>query len=128
MIYSLLVLSSPLKSTNAARFAEAALQRGHTLARVFFMDDGVYHGQGHAVFPQDEHEPAQAWEALARKHEVELVLCVSSALKRGILNAEEAQRYERGNASIHPAFQIGGLGLLIDAAASSDRLLTFGAG
>ena len=126
MIYSLLVLSSPMKSTNAARFAEAVLKRGHQIARVFFMDDGVYHGQGHSVFPQDESHPARIWEALSESHDLELVLCVSSALKRGILDESEAARYEKGGTTMHPAFQIGGLGLLVDATSGSDRVVTFG--
>jgi len=126
VIYSLLVLSSPLKSTNAARFAQAACERGHQFVRVFFMDDGVYHGQGNAVYPQDETPPGTLWQSLRDEYGLELVLCISSSLKRGILNSEEAARHEQHSAAIHPAFEIGGLGQLVDAAAHSDRLITFG--
>lgn len=90
------------------------------------MDDGVYHGQGNAIYPQDESNPLTAWQALHETHQVELVLCISSALKRGILNREEMQRHEQKAACMHDAFQIGGLGLLIDASANSDRMITFG--
>lgn len=90
------------------------------------MDDGVYHGQGSTIYPQDETGPATAWQALHEEHDIELVLCISSALKRGILNTEEMQRHEKNAASIHSAFQIGGLGLLVDASAIADRLITFG--
>lgn len=90
------------------------------------MDDGVYHGQGSAVFPQDDTNPAALWHTLHQEHALELVLCISSALKRGILNDDEMQRHEHTAASIHSAFQIGGLGLLIEASANADRLITFG--
>lgn len=130
LIYSLLVLSSPSSghtAQHAAAFAHAAIGKGHSLHRVFFMDAGVYNGSDAVVVPQDERDPIQAWEALAENHDVELILCVSSALKRGLLDKTEAERYEQAAATVHPAFTISGLGLLIDASANSDRLITFGA-
>ena len=129
MIYSLLVLSSPtsgLCNRTAAHFANSVLARGHQIHRVFFLDAGTYAGTLSAVFPQDEASPLPAWVQLAEDYEVELVLCVSSALRRGMLDETEAQRYEQAGPTIHPAFTISGLGQLIDASASSDRLLTFG--
>lgn len=126
MIYSLLVLAAPRSGNTAAAFAEAVLARGHSIHRVFFMDDGVYHGQGSCVLPQDESSFSDAWNALHEANALELVLCISSALKRGILDEAEADRHEQPAATVHPAFQIGGLGLLVDASATSDRLITFG--
>lgn len=129
MIYSLLVLSSPSSgqaARSAALFAQAVIHRGHTLHRVFFMDEGVHVGSNNHVMPQDENNPVDLWAELADQHNVDLVLCVSSAIKRGLLDSSEAQRYEKGSATIHPAFVISGLGQLVDATAVSDRLLTFG--
>jgi len=68
----------------------------------------------------------QPWVELAEHHAVELVLCISSALKRGMLDRAEAVRHEKPGPTIHPAFNIGGLGQLVDASAHSDRLITFG--
>jgi len=59
-------------------------------------------------------------------HGVELVICVSSALRHGMLDSQEALRYEKGSATIQPWFVVSGLGQLIDACANSDRLVTFG--
>lgn len=129
LIYSLLVLSSPASGGNqacAAEFAEAAIAAGHQLHRVFFLDHGSAIGAAGAVFAQDEANPADAWIALAREHDIELVLCVSSALRRGVLDDKEAQRHEKAHPSAHPAFTISGLGQLVDACASSDRIITFG--
>ena len=45
MIYSLLVLSSPVSghgARHAAFFASSLIARGHQLRRVFFLDDGSY--------------------------------------------------------------------------------------
>jgi tRNA 2-thiouridine synthesizing protein D len=129
MIYSLLVTAAPGSghaSLTAARFARAVLGRGHQLRRVFFLDDGALNGLSSAVTPQDETSPLEQWADLASEHSVELVLCISSALKRGLLDASESQRYERDAITVHPAFELGGLGLLVDAIAHSDRLLSFG--
>ena len=129
LIYSLLVLSSPSSghcTRSAAEFARCALARGHSIHRVFFLDDGALAGSANSVFPQDEEDPARGWIELSEQHDVELILCVSSALRRGMLDQTEAQRYEKSAGTVHPAFTISGLGQLIDAAANSDRLITFG--
>lgn len=129
MIYSLVVTAAPgagHASVTAARFATAVLARGHGLRRVFFLDDGALNGLSSAVTPQDETSPLDLWVGLAGEHSVELILCISSALKRGLLDASEARRYERDAVTVHPAFELGGLGLLVDAIQHSDRLLSFG--
>ena len=129
MNYSILVLSSPLAgqgARNAAAFAHAVIARGHHLHRVFFLDDGTYVGGAFSVFPQDEADRLLPWVELAEQHGIELALCVSSALRRGMLDVAEAERHEKTSASVHPAFTIAGLGQLVDACAKSDRLITFG--
>jgi tRNA 2-thiouridine synthesizing protein D len=67
-----------------------------------------------------------AWQALHEEHGVELIICISSALKYGMLDDTEAERHERPAASINPAFTVSGLGQLVDACSHSDRLITFG--
>lgn len=129
MIYSLLILASPASGSaniTAARFAGAVLQAGHQLERVFFYDDGVTTGLATRVVPQDETDPVSLWRELAAEHGVELVVCVASALRRGVLDGKEAERYEQAAATLDPAFTIGGLGLLIDSVSTVDRLISFG--
>lgn len=127
--YALLVLAAPASghgSLTAVRFARALLARGHHLQRVFFLDDGTSTGLASAVTPQDEQGALEQWVALAAEQQTELVLCISSALKRGLLDSTEATRHERHAATIHPAFELGGLGLLLEAVQTADRLVTFG--
>jgi len=129
MIYSLLVLSSPCSgqgSVSALRFAQAVIDRGHQIHRVFFLDEGTLAGASSMVSPQDENDAVQLWATLGTEHDIELILCVSSALRRGLLDSGEAQRYEKMAATVHPVFEISGLGQLIDASIASDRLITFG--
>ena len=129
MIYSLLVLSSPCSgqgSATALRFAESVINRGHQIHRVFFLDEGTLAGAVSMVSPQDEGDSVQRWANFGTQHTVELILCVSSALRRGLLDSSEAARYEKAAATIHPVFEISGLGQLVDAALVSDRMITFG--
>jgi tRNA 2-thiouridine synthesizing protein D len=129
VIYSLLVLSSAVSghgSRLAAEFARSAIARGHSVRRVFFLDAGTTASSCNSVVPQDEINPVQAWQALHQEHAIELVICISSALKYGMLDDTEATRHERPGATITPAFTVSGLGQLVDACANSDRLITFG--
>lgn len=130
MKYSLVVLGAPVSSQSsktALRFALAALEEGHEIYRVFFFDDGVAVASELVVTPQDEVNTGTQWSDLADSHRADLVVCVSSALKRGILDATEASRYEKPCHNLRPGFNISGLGQLIDATLESDRVITFGA-
>jgi tRNA 2-thiouridine synthesizing protein D len=129
MIYSLLVLSSPCSgqgSATAVQFAQAVMERGHQIHHIFFLDEGTLAGAAATVTPQDETNSVELWASFGNRHNIELLLCVSSALKRGLVNAAEAQRYEKEAATVHRAFEIAGLGQLIDATFTSDRMITFG--
>jgi tRNA 2-thiouridine synthesizing protein D len=129
VIYSLLVLSSPTSgqtSRNAAQFAASVIARGHSIHRVFFLDEGTLNASANSIVPQGEADPILPWLDLADEHDVELAICISSALKHGMLDPTEAERHERPCPTIDPRFVVSGLGQLIDACASSDRLMTFG--
>ena len=129
MQFSLLVLSAPGASQSPAtalRFAKTLLAEGHSLYRVFFFYDGVLNGSALSITPQDESDIPASWRQLANDHGVDLVLCVSSALKKGILSQTEADRHDKPAMSVAESFDISGLGQLIDAALVSDRLIEFG--
>lgn len=129
MIFSLAIYSAPYSSQandTAFRFAQAALASGHSLYRIFFYGDGVHNGSSLITPPQDDVNIASRWKKLAEDHQIDLVVCIAAALKRGILNAHEAARYEKPTANLAPHFELSGLGQLVDAAVASDRLITFG--
>lgn len=130
MKFSIVVLGSPYSRQSvlsAYRFAEAVLDKGHTLYRVFFYHDGVHCGTGLSQPPQDEASVPEQWAALGNRHDLDLVVCISSALKRGVLDATEADRYEKPAHNLHDAFNVSGLGQWVDTCLASDRVVTFGA-
>ena len=67
-----------------------------------------------------------SWDELIRDYDLDSAVCVSSAIKRGIVDKQEAERHELSAVSLFESSDIAGLGQLIDAAINSDRLLNFG--
>jgi len=130
MIFSVHVLAAPYSNQgnlSALRFCRATLGAGHSIKRVFFSGDGVLVGTQLGTPPQDELDLYSAWQELCEKHAVELVVCISACLRRGILNESEAARYEKTGHNLAPGFVLSGLGQLVEAGLESDRLITFGA-
>lgn len=128
MKFALLVLGHPASSQSAVsalQFARAVLRTGNEIYRVFFYADGVLVGNQMSAPPQDELDITREWREFAREHDIELIACVASALRRGMLDATEANRYEKPAATLDDAFTISGLGQLIDSALSAERLVTF---
>ncbi len=129
MIFSLAVYSAPYSSQasySAYQFAVATLNQGHRLHRVFFYQDGIHNSTSLAAPPQDEFNLQQAWQQLAKEHDLDLVVCIAAALRRGVLNESEAKRYDKTSHNLAEGFNISGLGQLVEAAVISDKLINFG--
>ena len=129
MLFSLAIYGAPYStqsSSSAYRFALAALQQGHQIYRLFFYSDGVHNATGLSAPPQDEPNLPERWRALATEHKIDCVVCIAAALRRGLINEEEASRYGKPANNLMPEFELSGLGQLVDAAVRSDRLITFG--
>ena len=113
-------------SDSAYQFAKAALEAGHEVYRVFFYHDGVNNGTRLTTPPQDDRNIVTRWTELAEKHELDLVICVAAAQRRGIADADESKRNGKDADNIAPGFRISGLGQLIEAGIQADRLVVFG--
>jgi len=113
-------------SDTAYNFAVAALEKGHEIYRIFFYHDGVNNATRLTVPPQDDRNIQQKWTALQEKHDLDLVVCIAAAQRRGILDENEMKRQGKDAYNIAPGFRISGLGQLIEAGIQCDRLVTFG--
>ena len=113
-------------SDSAYQFAKAALAKGHEIYRVFFYHDGVNNATRLTTPPQDDRNIVNRWSALAEEHNLDLVVCVAAAQRRGIADADEAKRNGKDADNIAPGFRISGLGQLIEGGIQSDRLVVFG--
>lgn len=113
-------------SDTAYQFTKAALEKGHEIFRVFFYHDGVNNATRLTSPPQDDRNVVNRWSALAEKHNLDLVVCVAAAQRRGIADADEARRNGKDADNLAPGFRISGLGQLIEGGIQADRLVVFG--
>ncbi|MCY4144490.1 MAG: sulfurtransferase complex subunit TusD [Gammaproteobacteria bacterium] len=121
MKISLLVQGAPHSSTaceQALNFARAVIRKNHTLFRVFFYKDAVSIANSTYQLPSDEWNIQEAWLDFANENNMELMVCIGAAQRRGISEASLPTDGRSG-------FQIVGLGQFIEATIESDRVVTF---
>ncbi len=129
MKFSIQVNEGPYQhqaSDTAYLFTKTALEKGHEIFRVFFYHDGVHNGTRLTTPPQDDRHITNRWIDLAEKYNLDLVVCVAAAQRRGIVDDDEAKRQGKDATNIAPSFRISGLGQLIEAGIQADRLMVFG--
>jgi len=129
MKYSLVILGAPYSTqsaTTALNFTKALLKSDHQIYRVFFYHDAVHCGSSLSHPPQDELNIPTEWQILKQTHDIDLVICIAAAVKRGVLDNNEASRHEKNGANLNSSFELSGLGQLVDATEHSDRVITFG--
>ena len=118
MKFGIMVKQGPFThqaSDSAYRFTVAALARGHEIYRVFFYNDGVYNANKLSEPQTDDRNLVSLWSELALEHDIDLVVCVAAALRRGMKD----EILEQG-------FRISGLGQLVEAGIQADRTIVFG--
>lgn len=130
MKFSIQVNEGPYQhqaSDTAYQFAKAAIDAGHEIFRVFFYHDGVNNATKLAVPPQDDRDIPKLWSELAKANNLDLVVCIAAAQRRGMMDVDEAKRQGFEDNNLNDGFRISGLGQLIEAGIESDRLVVFGA-
>ena len=118
MKFGILVNEGPYQhqaSDTAFLFCKAVLAKGHEIQRVFFYHDGVNNSTKLTEPPQDDRNIVARWTKFAAENDIDLVVCVAAALRRGI--KEE---------NLAPNFRISGLGQLVETGIQADRTVTFG--
>jgi len=129
MKYTILVNEGPYQhqaADTALQFVRAAIAKGHEIFRVFFYHDGVNNGTRLSVPPQDDRQIQKEWSELAKEHNLDLVICIAAAQRRGLMDADEAKRQGFDADNMIEGFRISGLGQLIEGGIQSDRTVTFG--
>lgn len=127
---AILVLGAPYADGScqtAFEFAKAVIAKDWHIEQIFFYHEATTVSSQLSVSAQDEINLADAWQELIAEHAIEAITCIASGLKRGIIDASEAKRYEKPQHSISPVLELGGLGLWIEAINKADRHIVFGA-
>lgn len=127
MQFTLILSSAPHDpaTRRALCFAQAVLAAGHQLQRLFFYQDAVHIASRLTVVPQDEQNLAQQWQALVQEHQLDAVVCIAAGLRRGVVDAAEAKRYQKDSDNLAEGFVLSGLGQLHEALQSTDRTVHF---
>jgi len=129
MKFAILVNEGPYThqaSDTAFQFAKAVLAKGHEIFRIFFYHDGVKNATRLTTPPQDDRNIINRWSKLAEDHNLDMVVCVAAAQRRGIVDEGEVKRNGNDATNLAPGFPISGLGQLVEAGIQADRLVVFG--
>lgn len=129
MNYAVQINAGPTASSAgllAYRFILAALEQQHRIVQVFFYQDGVQHASRYALPPEDELNMQRLWSELALAQDIDMVVCISAAQRRGILCLDEAKRQGLPEEFVAEGFRIAGLGQWVEATLRADRCIVFG--
>lgn len=103
---------------HALDLATALKNHGHRVT-VFFYQDAVSIANAHQWQPQDESRLQQAWQQLA----IDLPVCVSAALARGVTDADNAARHQLQGHNLAAGFRLTGLGELAELSLKAQRVV-----
>jgi tRNA 2-thiouridine synthesizing protein D len=128
MNYTILVTGPSYGTQNASTaflFCQALVQTKNKLHSVFFYCDGVLNANRMITPASDEFNLIKAWQELNKKHKVNLYVCNSAALRRGVIQDEKILdgNVKKGNLAL--LFQITGLLELANAIKICDRIIQF---
>ncbi len=126
--FTLLVTQSPFQTDahlQAMDFARAVYRSGHCLDRVFFYQDAVLCANTRIQAPQGQAGIADAWAQCAGEYGFPLQLCIANAIRRGMVNEQENERYQLDGATVVAPFELCGLGEMAEAVSQSDRVVQF---
>lgn len=110
MKQALLIMAPPDKG-RALKIATALAQRGR-ISRVFFYQRGVEQLNTNAI-PIHSESLAQGWSDFVQRFDIQGIACVTSALAAGVVDAVQAEKYQR-HETLAQGVELGGLGQLAD--------------
>lgn len=126
--FTILMRSSPFAGTQhhlAQRFIKAAVANGHCIRRVFFYQDAVYAALGTQQPVQGQISATATWQTLAQDSNFPLQVCIANALRRGVTDKQESERYNIPANTCADGFELAGLGEMAEAVTDSDRIVEF---
>ncbi|MEC7121124.1 MAG: sulfurtransferase complex subunit TusD [Pseudomonadota bacterium] len=118
---TLLLLTAPPTTRlawHSVALAQQLLQQGASV-QVFFYQDAVSIANRLCWRPADEPSLAAAWRAL----HIELPVCVSAALLRGVSDHDNATRHGLSTDNLAEGFRLTGLGELAEQVLNADRVI-----
>lgn len=114
------------QATSAYQFSQALIEEGHQIESVFFYREGINNANQLVSPASDEFDLVRAWQQLAEQQNIMLNVCVAAALRRGVIDRQEAElRNAPTIANLQAGFALSGLGALAEAMLTCDRVIQF---
>lgn len=113
------------KSISAWLFAKKLIKKGHTLVSVFFHLEGVLNANMLNTIVNDNINLTDKWSSIKKKYKVNLNLCVSASLKRGIVSKEESKNFSHPSFNLEKRFKLVSLSVMSRDLLKCDRLVQF---
>lgn len=128
MNYTVLVTGSAYGTQNASTaflFCQALVKTRHILHSIFFYCDGVFNANSMITPASDEFNLVKAWQKLSKKYQVNLYVCSSAALRRGVLEDDNTEQFNIKKGNLALFFQFSGLIELANSINICDRIIQF---
>jgi tRNA 2-thiouridine synthesizing protein D len=128
MNYTILVTGAPYGTQNASTaflFCKALVNTVHHLKSIFFYCDGVLNANSMTTPANDEFDLIKAWQKLKKKHSINLYVCNSAAMRRGVIAEKKILNLDTQNGNLAIFFELSGLIELACAIKKCDRLIQF---
>lgn len=113
----------------ALRYAKALLnetdENKKPALQLFFYADSAHLANRLRWQSADQLDLTQQWQELARKHELALPVCVSTALSRGVSDSENSARHQLTGDNLANGFTLVGLSELAMMLQDDNRLIAF---
>jgi tRNA 2-thiouridine synthesizing protein D len=109
--FLIFVTRSPFESLNgqtALSFCEVAVKLGHEVSQVFFYQQGVQQANEFIQPATGEQSQLAKWVTFSEQTKTPLNICVTAAIKRGVVSTEEAMSNGKCE-NIHPVFNAVGM-------------------
>lgn len=126
--YTLLLTQAPLSNGShylALDFARAAVATGHQVKNIFFYQEATYVALNGQTPIQGQTPLANEWLTLASEHNIELQVCIANAIRRGLVDDNEQQRYQLPAITLAAGFKLVGLGEIASSYREVDHVIQF---
>ena len=130
----LLINAAPSQSIawHAYRYAKAFLENeaesnneSGSQLNIFFYGEAAHTGNGLRWQTADQKSLTQLWSQLNKDYQQRLPICVSTALTRGITDADNARRHNLNAENLAEGFELVGLGELADQLTKAEKVVSF---
>ncbi len=116
----ILITNSPQQplAKMAVRYARSALAQTNKI-EIFFYADGASTANALSWQTAEQINICQEWQKLAEKYQLNLSVCVSTALARGVSDKANSQRHQLSGDNLAQGFHLVGLSELVMKMANS---------